>query len=198
MHNHNSFANKFTLLQIIPVILSNGTKNINTNALLDSGSGITLRLLHSGITLEVRSKLKLNGVEKKLNINNPVSKASEITIETIKNSETFSISSVCNTFDSSVDAYVVDELNICPNKVNIAGLKGKYPHLQNIYYLPLLQDRDSEVGILIGTDHADLLIHKEFCKRNLNEPVAVRYSLGLMLIGSCNAEILKGFRSKKL
>ena len=71
MDNHNSFDNKFTLLQIIPVILSNGIKNIETNALLDSGSDVTL------ISREVLSKLELHGVEKKQNITNTLSKASE-------------------------------------------------------------------------------------------------------------------------
>ena len=64
---------------------------------------------------------------------------------------------MCNTFDGLVDAYVVDELNISPNKFNIADLKGKHLHLQNIYF-PLLQD--NEIGILVGTDHADLVTHK--------------------------------------
>ena len=90
---------------------------------------------------------------------------------------------MCNTFDSSVDAYVIDELNINPNKVNIADLKGKYPHLQNIYF-PLLED--SDVVILISTDHAVLAIDKLFRKVNLNESNSVRSSLGWMLVGSCH------------
>ena len=132
-----------TLLQIIPVILSNRIKNIKTNAPLDSGSYTTL------ISREVRSKLELNGLKKKLNINNVFSKVSETTKETVK----ISISLVCNTFDSLADAYFVDGLSITPSKVNIADLKGKYPHLQNIYF-PLLQD--SEIVILIGTDHTPM------------------------------------------
>ena len=100
MHNHNSFGNKFTLLKIIPIILNNGIKNIKTNARLDSGSDTKL------IRTDVWSKLELNGAEKKLNINNAFSKASQITSEIVK----IRISSVCNAFDSSVDAYVVDNL----------------------------------------------------------------------------------------
>ena len=96
LHNHNSFGDKFPLLQIITVILSNGIKNIKTNALLDSGFDIT------SIKREVA-----------------LSKTSEITSETVK----ISRSSVYNTFDSLTDAYVVDELNITPNKVSIADLK---------------------------------------------------------------------------
>ena len=107
--------------------------------------------------MKFRSKIELNEVEKKLSINNALSKASEITSEAVR----VSISSVCNTLDSLVDAYVIDEINISPNKVNIDDLKGKYPLLQNIHF-PLLQD--SEVDILIGIDRADFLIHKEFVK----------------------------------
>ena len=44
---------------------------------------------------------------------------------------------------------------------------------------------------MIGTDHADLLIHKEFRKGTLKELVAVRSSFGWMIIGSCNAEVQK-------
>ena len=109
MDNHNSFDNKFTLLQIIPVILSNGIKNIETNALLDSGSDVTL------ISREVLSKLELHGVEKKQNITNTLSKASETKNETVK----ISILSVCNIFESLVDAlnrkpcHVFDKFSWC-------------------------------------------------------------------------------------
>ena len=75
--SRNSFGKKFILLQMVPVILSNDIKNTKTNALL--------------ISREVWSKLKLNGAEKKLYINNALSKASAITRETV----TISISSVC-------------------------------------------------------------------------------------------------------
>ena len=54
--------------------------------------------------MKFRSKIELNEVEKKLSINNALSKASEITSEAVR----VSISSVCNTLDSLVDAYVID------------------------------------------------------------------------------------------
>ena len=92
-------------------------------------------------------------------------------------------------YNGSVDAYIVDEFNISPNKINIADLKGKEQHFRNIYF-PLLQD--SEIENLIGIAHTDLLKElKELRKRNLNKPVAVRPSLGSMLIGCCNAEVQK-------
>ena len=54
--------------------------------------------------MKFRSKIELNEVEKKLSINNALSKASEITSEAVR----VSISSVWNTLDSLVDAYVID------------------------------------------------------------------------------------------
>ena len=61
--------------------------------------------------------------------------------------------------------------------------------------------QDSGEGILIGTDHVDLLIHNEFRIGNLNVLVAVWSSFGWILIGSCNAEVQKQLQvsdSKKL
>ena len=51
--------------------------------------------------------------------------------------------------------------------------------------------QDSGEGILIGTDHVDLLIHNEFRIGNLNVLVAIWSSFGWILIGSCNAEVQK-------
>ena len=64
----------------------------------------------------------------------------------------------------------------------------KQAHLRNIYF-PVLQD--SEVGIFNWTDHADLLIHKEFEKVIHDEPVAVQTSLGWVIIGK------HGFKHKE-
>ena len=61
MHNHYFWG---VSSQTILVILSNGAKNIKTNALLFSGSDIAL------ISRQVWSKLESNEVEKKLSIKN--------------------------------------------------------------------------------------------------------------------------------
>ena len=45
----------FTYLQIIPVILENGNASIQTNALLDSGSDITL--IHQKMVLQLKLKM---------------------------------------------------------------------------------------------------------------------------------------------
>ena len=58
VNNNNLEKNKF--LQIIPIIISNGTKYIKTNALLDTGSDATL------LKSEIAKKLRLNGDYKNL------------------------------------------------------------------------------------------------------------------------------------
>ena len=75
VNNQNAFNNTenvSTLLQIIPVIIKNGNKSVITNALLDSGSDITL------INKDLASKLNLSGDSKVLNICNAISEVPNI------------------------------------------------------------------------------------------------------------------------
>ena len=69
MNNNN--LEKNTFLQIIPITISNGTKYVKTNALLDKGSDATF------LKSDIAKKLGLNGVYKTLRITNAVSKTSE-------------------------------------------------------------------------------------------------------------------------
>ena len=58
VNNQNAFNNTDnvnTLLQIVPVIIKNGNKSVKTNALLDSGSDVTLT------NKDLASKLNLSG-----------------------------------------------------------------------------------------------------------------------------------------
>ena len=43
--------------------------------------------------------------------------------------------------------------------------------------------KDSDVTLLIGTDHADLLLHRDFCQGQNGEPTAVKTALGWVLMG---------------
>lgn len=49
------------------------------------------------------------------------------------------ISSICNTFYRTIDAFIVENLNVTPYIVDITSLKRVHAHLQIIYY-PSLQD----------------------------------------------------------
>ena len=43
--------------------------------------------------------------------------------------------------------------------------------------------KDSDVTLLIGTDHADLLLHKDIRQGQNGEPTAVKTTLGWVLMG---------------
>ena len=43
--------------------------------------------------------------------------------------------------------------------------------------------KDSDVTLLIGTDHADLLLHKDIRQGQYGEPTAVKTTLGWVLMG---------------
>ena len=175
VHNQSSNEN-ITFLQIVPVILKHKNKVLKTNVLLDSGSDITL------ISADVARKLNLEGTTKRLHISNALSEKSEID-STLVN---FDISSICKSYNKSeIHAFVVEKLNVHPNKFNISELKRRYSHLRNINF-PLLSE--CEVGLLIGTDNTDLLLHREFIQGHDDEPIAVKTCLGWMLMGMCNED----------
>ena len=101
VNNQNAFNNTdnvSTLLQIVPLIIKNGNKSVKTNALLDSGSDVTL------INKDLASKLNLRGDSKVLNIRNAISAVSKVECKPVE----FQISSVCNSFQKSdINAFVV-------------------------------------------------------------------------------------------
>ena len=175
--NQNSNINKVALLKIVPVILFNENKEIKTNALLDSGSDVTL------ISENLAKKLQLEGNLLNLNVSNALTKDTNVDCKSV----TLTVSSLAKNFSrGEVEAYVVKELNINSAKYNILEMKEKYPYLKDIYF-PSLQH--SDVGILIGQNNADLLLENEHRKGNFDEPIAVRTSLGWMLIGNYKKSI---------
>ena len=52
--------------------------------------------------------------------------------------------------------------------------------------------KDSDVTLLIGTDHADLLLHKDIRQGQNGEPTAVKTTLGWVLMGGSKSEGQKG------
>ena len=62
-------------------------------------------------------------------------------------------------------------------------------HLKDIDF-PVLKDLD--VTLLIGTDHADLLLHRDFRQGQNGEPTAVKTTLGWVLMRGSKSEGQKG------
>ena len=156
---------KHTFLQIIPVKLSNGHTFIETNALLDCGSNTTL------LRKDITQRLNLKGKQAKLNITSALSRSHNIDSATVS----FNISSTSVSGSTHISACVVQSLKIPFNRYDVSKIKKVYPHLEDIDF-PVL--KDSDVTLLIGTDHADLLLHKDFCQGHNEEPTAVKITLG--------------------
>ena len=60
-----------------------------------------------------------------------------------------------------------------------------HPHLKDIDF-PVL--KDSNVTLLIGTDHANLLLHRTFRQEQNGDPTAVKTTLGWVLMGGSKGE----------
>ena len=48
--------------------------------------------------------------------------------------------------------------------------------------------KDSDFTLLIGTDHADLLLHRDFRQRQNGEPTALKLTLGWVVMGGSKSE----------
>ena len=90
---------------------------------------------------------------------------------------------------SKLSAWLVKNLDIPFKRYDTSEIKQKYPHLNRIEF-PQLKAVD--VTILIGTDHAKLLLHREFRVRRDAEPMAVKTKLGWVLMGGSKHNIRKG------
>ena len=161
---------KHTFLQIIPVKLSNGHTFIETNALLDCGSDTTL------LRKDIAQRLNLKGKQEKLSVTSALSRSHNIDSVTVS----FDISSTSVSGSTQISAWVVHNLKIPFNRYDVSEIKKIHPHLKDIDF-PLL--KDSDVTLLIGTDHANLLLHRDFRQGQNRGPTAVKTTLGWVLMG---------------
>ena len=79
----------------------------------------------------------------------------------------------CDCFNID-DARVMNKLNIPNNKIDEVVIN-KYEHLHDI---SLPKPNQSDVTVLIGSDHPELLLHQEFKIGKPGDPVAVKTKLG--------------------
>ena len=114
-------------MQVVPVTISNGTKYINTNVLLDTSCGAI------SIKSDIANKRELNGDCKNLQITNPISKTSELESKNVPLN--VSLESHPDFVDIE-NAWVVSELDIKCQPVNVYKLKKDFDHLRDLE-LPL-------------------------------------------------------------
>ena len=174
LNNHVKSIKRTTYLQILLVTLINDDSVVETNAILDTGSDVTL------IRADAAKQLNLKGKPKSLNVCSALSNTSRIPSSTVN----FHISSTESKSEkiNIDDAWVVENLNIPYDKITQKDIQN-YPHLANVN-LPCLNNTD--VTILIGSDYPDLLLHYEYRKGNNDEPIAIRTKLGWVLMGGRN------------
>ena len=169
MNNNNLEKNKF--LQIIPIIISNGTKYIKTNALLDTGSDATL------LKSDIAKKLGLNSDYKNLRITNAISKTSELESKHVS----FKVSSESHlNFIDIENVLVVSDLDIKCQPMNVFKLKKDFDHLRDLDLPPL---NPGGVSLLVGTDFAQLFLDRDFKSGESHQPFAVKTLLGWVLLG---------------
>ena len=98
----------------------------------------------------------------------------------------FDISSTSTSGCTQISAWVVHNLKIPFNRYDVSEIKKKkkkkkiHPHLKDTDF-PVL--KDSDVTLLIGTDHANVLLHRDFRQGQNGEPTAVKTTLGWVLMG---------------
>ena len=97
----------------------------------------------------------------------------------------FDISSTSVSGCTQISAWVVHNLKIALNPYDVSEIKKIHPHLKDIDF-PLL--KDSDVTLLIGTDHANLLLHRDFRQGQNGDPRAVKTTLGWILMGGSKGE----------
>ena len=84
----------------------------------------------------------------------------------------------CDCFNID-DARVMNKLNIPNNKIDEVVIS-KYEHLHDI---SLPKPNKGDITVLIGSNHPELLLHREFKIGKPGDPVAVKTKLGWMLMG---------------
>ena len=159
-------------LQVIPLILTNGSFKVKTNALLDSGSDSTL------VSQDTADKLRLNGENRQLQISNVFNTQ----ISHLSKLVEFNISSDMHPNPIKVShSWVVPNLDLPKSKI-----------LQNIHDWPHLRDikiptNNYNVTVLIGTDMPQRHLQEDTRIGETNDPIAVKTTLGWVLMGRKNS-----------
>ena len=112
-----------------------------------------------------------------MNISNAVANTRKISLQVVN----FIITPQTNKCDcfNIDDACVMNKLNIHNNKIDEVVIN-KYEHL---HYISLPKPNRSDVTVLIGSYHPELLLHQEFKIGEPGDLVAVKTKLGWMFMG---------------
>ncbi|KAJ8046579.1 hypothetical protein HOLleu_05295 [Holothuria leucospilota] len=162
-------------MRVVPVKVQANSKEIQTWALLEEGSDVTL------CDRKLVEVLDVQGISKKYHLTTINEESSEkfglevdLTVSDMKGNESVYLSKV-----STVDKLPISEGNI-PNDRDIS----KWSHLQGINF-PMIEGK--QIMLLIGVDVPEVFWVLQERRGRRKEPYAIRSILGWTLIGPMKA-----------
>ncbi|XP_067040969.1 uncharacterized protein [Acropora muricata] len=176
-HN-NSEAPAFVALRTVPVILKNGNRRIEVNALLDDAS--TRTYLNS----DVAAQLGLQGEYQRVSVN--VLNGRVEAFETMP--VELEVESVDGHFTRKISALTTDRVTGNLRIIDWKKESNKWKHLQGIAF-PKQSTARPIIDILIGIDCLDLHYSYEDVQGFPGDPIARRTPLGWTCIGNPDGKI---------
>jgi len=168
------------LLQIVPIVVtSQEGSNVQTFALLDSGSQTSL------VLEDFANKVGFDGITSTLHLGTVNSRDEAVRSRKVS----FKVSAVNKVEDSHEvvveEAWTVPQLNIPEQKVTRDMLKD-LPHLSDI---PIPEIDSGAVTILLGANVLEAILQRDVRRGNVGQPVAVLTAFGWTLTGSIKSVV---------
>ncbi|CAC5416213.1 unnamed protein product [Mytilus coruscus] len=164
----------FVTLRTVPVILKNGIRTLNVNALLDDASTKTF------INADIAAELGLQGQVQKVTVNvlnNNVESFETMPVEV-------GLQCLIGKTDIKITAFTTNRVTGNMQPINWTQHVRKWKHLAGIQF-PNLGQRPT-VDMLIGLDYSDLHYSYRDVRGQIGEPMARLTPLGWTCIGNPN------------
>lgn len=167
---NSAWTPKVSFLKIAPIHISGPAGEVDTYALLDDGSTVTL------IDADLADQIGAKGIEDPLHIS-----TYDGTTDIVEKSNRISFNIRTRNSKEKISARTVENLQLAAQRIPEASIKD-CPHLKDI----IGQIRCAEIKpkILIGQDNWNLLLAKEVRTGRRNQPVASLTPLGWVIHGS--------------
>jgi DNA-binding transcriptional regulator YiaG len=181
--NNSTSKHQYIALRTIPVIVSNGNKNIQINALLDDGSTKTY------INADVAAELGLVGEQENVSVNvlngrSEVFKTAAVDVH---------LKSLDGSINTTVNAFITTKVTGMMHAIDWQKQKNKWKHLQRVEFPPLGSKR--EVDMLIGVDYAYLHCARQEVHGEEGQPIARLTPLGWTCVGPLTSTRETSFHS---
>ena len=172
-------ASGTVMLGVVPIRISAKGKTIETHALLDTVSQLTL------VRDDIVAKLGLSGPKQNLEFGTfhgidpkVVTQRVSLSISSMDNSASFSIA----------EAYSLTQLNLSPISVNISQLKSRWDHLVDV---DLCETERKEVTMIIGIDvrGAHDVFDIRRAEGELHAPDGILTPFGWIAVGTAGQQV---------